>query len=361
MVTRLNSVEKKKRVKVMLALAVLIFVCVYIFIISSSLQMYQEGSHEEMIQAVLKEDDVQKEDEIENVWTINSNSNKEDKRELIVISIAARSKADWTNIDSTSLHKLLLPSIKRTVTPTEKQKYRIEMEVCFDTKDAFFENKEHQQHLQESHPFIPISFVSVPKKRKNKIPFNPCTRAAYDYGASYIVRLNDDTEISTEEWITKGVTTLLSYDPPNVGVVGPTCHEGNTSILTHDMVHRTHLDIFPDYYPDMFDNWYIDDWITRVYGPLRTKKLEDWVVVHHTNTHGTRYAVNTSQQRNLDLAVKRGGELIKAYVTKKQMFNEVLGSDLVTSVSGPMGIHHDEKTSSETLEEEGVLNAPSAQ
>lgn len=39
------------------------------------------------------------------------------------------------------------------------------------------------------------------------------------------------------------------------------------SILTHDMVHRTHLEIFPTYYPAGLSNWYMDDWITIVYQP----------------------------------------------------------------------------------------------
>ncbi len=33
---------------------------------------------------------------------------------------------------------------------------------------------------------------------------------------------------------------LLSFNPPNVGVAGPTCWEGKSSILTHDFTHRSH-------------------------------------------------------------------------------------------------------------------------
>ena len=43
------------------------------------------------------------------------------------------------------------------------------------------------------------------------------------------------------------VRTLRGYAPPNVGVVGPRCDEGNTKILTHDFVHRSHLEIFAHY------------------------------------------------------------------------------------------------------------------
>lgn len=70
------------------------------------------------------------------------------------------------------------------------------------------------------------------------------------------------------------VDTLSAMNPPQVGVTGPTCNEGATWILTHDMVHRTHLDIFDFYYPPLFTDWWLDDWISAVYTKERTKKLE---------------------------------------------------------------------------------------
>ena len=71
----------------------------------------------------------------------------------------------------------------------------------------------------------------------------------------YLVRINDDTEFNTRNWTTIGISKLLSYKPPNIGVVGPFCPEGNTNILVHDMVHRTHLDVISLYYQSEFDNW----------------------------------------------------------------------------------------------------------
>ena len=60
------------------------------------------------------------------------------------------------------------------------------------------------------------------------------------------------------------VRVLGSFSPPNVGVVGPLCAEGNTLIMTHDFVHRTHLEIFEHYYPPVFSDWWMDDWISKV-------------------------------------------------------------------------------------------------
>ena len=46
--------------------------------------------------------------------------------------------------------------------------------------------------------------------------------------------------------------------------MGPSCSDGNMKILTHDFVHRTHLEIFEHYYPPVFSDWWMDDWISKV-------------------------------------------------------------------------------------------------
>ena len=71
--------------------------------------------------------------------------------------------------------------------------------------------------------------------------------------------------------------------------MGPTCRQGNTAILTYDYVHRTHWEVFGFQYPPILKNWWCDDWITRVYGGARTKKLPKQEVKHLIS--GTRYQV----------------------------------------------------------------------
>jgi hypothetical protein len=191
--------------------------------------------------------------------------------------------------------------------------------------------------------------VAVPQTRPHHIPFNVVCRAAYEYGADYIVRINDDTEFLTEGWISRAIQTLESLPAPQrLGVVGPTCDQGNVNILTHDFVHApTHLSIFADYYPDEFNNWWIDDWITMVYGKQRTKKLSDWRVHHHVGKHGTRYSVNHSQKRLLENLVQRGKRQIRHYLANGQRpdpnIYPVLGTDRVSMVAGPMAYLHQQR------------------
>eukprot|EP00970_Alexandrium_tamarense_P016121 scaffold6180_cov194-Alexandrium_tamarense.AAC.2 len=137
----------------------------------------------------------------------------------------------------------LLPSIYTTITDEERANYRVEIIFGYDDDDAHWMELSNQLSAVKSvdnlhlHQPVPVSFVAI-QKRSKRIPFNELTRAAYDAGAKYIVRINDDTEFVTSGWITLATKELQSFNPPNVGVVGPTCNQGNLEILTHDMVSR---------------------------------------------------------------------------------------------------------------------------
>ena len=161
-----------------------------------------------------------------------------------------------------------------------------------------------------------IIFYKFNITQASALPMNSLMQSAADTGAKYLVRFNDDTEIITKDWIKLGVHQLQSFLPPNIGVVGPVCHEGKKSILTHDIVHRKHLDIFKNYYPQILKNWYIDDWISAVYGPTRTIKLKSWVVIHHIEG-GTRYKPEKSQYRLLQPLIGAGKQKIKNFLKAK--------------------------------------------
>ena len=104
----------------------------------------------------------------------------------------------------------------------------------------------------------------------------------------YYYRINDDTEMKTKNWTEQFIDALGNFDPPNVGVVGPTHTGGNTRILTYDSVHYTHIEIHGFYYPRRFPNWYADNWITEIYKPDRCLKIST-VQLLHTKQKGIRY------------------------------------------------------------------------
>ncbi|KAL7537911.1 hypothetical protein ACHAXR_008152 [Thalassiosira sp. AJA248-18] len=261
------------------------------------------------------------------------------------------------------LEEILLPSIYLTITEKERASYRVELILGYDHDDPYWANHDHQiiphksgTPLYEDREPIPINWVSIRKDpngdRPNRIPFNELCQAAYDYGATYIVRINDDTEFISKGWITVATKSLQSLSPPLLGVVGPTCNQGNQDIMVHDFVHvPTHLSIFDTYYPEVLDNYYVDDWITHVYGSRRTKQPKDWEVVHHLKTFWTRYEPTFHQDKLLPSLIKKGSKLVdKAIRKKKELYwygggekrerrrdeLQVLGTETITSVDGPM-------------------------
>ena len=127
---------------------------------------------------------------------------------------------------------------------------------------------------------------------------NDAMLEAYLDHVDYFYRINDDTKMLTGGWTEKFISTLESYDPPRIGVVGPNHSGGNVGILTYDFVHRTHIDIFGFYYPRLFTDWWGDRWITRVYKPNRSTKLTK-VRLAHTLALGQRYSVHYQVKKHI--------------------------------------------------------------
>ena len=120
-------------------------------------------------------------------------------------------------------------------------------------------------------------------------------------------------------WAISFVNSMKSLEK-QIGVVGPLCKQGNIFILTHDFVHRTHLDIFEmNYYPPDLTDWWLDDWITRVYGSTRSTRLDIVEVVHHNTAHKRRYNVDHTKKTHLDTLITDGQVKIKKYMARNDM------------------------------------------
>jgi hypothetical protein len=211
-----------------------------------------------------------------------------------------------------TLFEKSLPSILKTLTVG----FVYKIFIGFDKSDSYF-SKLNNLTKYHAH-FESISLVEV-HCQTFVAAVNAIAKEAYFEGMDYLVRINDDTVFLTTNWSILAIDVLKKYEPPYVGVVGPTCNEGNTVILTHDMVHRSHLDIFPYYYPPVFENWWSDDWISQVYQPDRFTKLTTWTVQHLLKE--TRYVVDWSIQDKLLKAVKEGKIKLQAHALVFQKEN----------------------------------------
>lgn len=147
-------------------------------------------------------------------------------------------------------------------------------------------------------------------KLENKVKkpgpvFNAVLKQAYEGGSDFFFRVNDDSLFQTP-WASKLRDFLIGFGPP-YGAVGPWCTQGNAAILTHDFVHRLHMDIFEGvYYPPVFSDWFMDDWISRVYGRQRTRRLKTVQVEHRVSAHGRRYDVDQEHGKHLTAEIFKG-------------------------------------------------------
>ena len=157
---------------------------------------------------------------------------------------------------------------------------------------------------------LPIFFVRCGFFGKPSWCQNDAMMVAFSDGADYFYRVNDDTEFATEGWPNSFISILASYDPPNLGVVGPLDENREPNFpLTYDFVHRTHIDIFGFYYPREFPHWFADFWIDKVYQPNRT------VIDHSTRLRHsmsvTRYATDRERAGLLPSVVNRYRPLVE--------------------------------------------------
>ena len=205
--------------------------------------------------------------------------------------------------------RTFLPTFCHTASPPFVYKFYL----AYDRIDQVFINERLRDAFQrEFHAAVAsgscrdrciianLSMVECHYAGKPTWAQNDAMLEAYLDDVDYFYRVNDDTRMLTGGWTEKFISTLENYDPPRVGVVGPKHTGGNVGILTYDFVHRTHVDIFGFYYPHVFTDWWGDTWITRVYKPNRSTKLQE-VHLAHTLGLGQRYVVRYEVQRHLGI------------------------------------------------------------
>lgn len=251
---------------------------------------------------------------------------------IAVMSASTARNIDTPTIQNIALFVVLLPSLVQSLDCG----FRYHMIVGYDIGDPFYDKSDNidlvadwfeqyiQKPLYNNHILISLHMVAVTNPQKKPGPvFNEMARYAYKHDADYFYRVNDDTEF-VGYWAKAYVHTLQHILSP-YGVIGPACMGAGNRILTHDFVHRTHMEIFEmNYYPPPLSDWYMDDWMTQVYGPHRTFISTGIQVQHHTTFHGQRYKVDRSHKNMLLYLVKEGREKIIKWMLRHDIADEIL-------------------------------------
>jgi hypothetical protein len=85
------------------------------------------------------------------------------------------------------------------------------------------------------------------------------------------------------------------------------------------------MEIFEmNYYPAQLTDWWMDDWISFVYGQKRTFKAYDVKVIHHTGAHGQRYEVNQENGLALTSLIDQGRQKIRQWMLKNSISERLL-------------------------------------
>jgi hypothetical protein len=159
----------------------------------------------------------------------------------------------------------LLPMLA-TFIETASPGYSYTFYIGYDADDPFYIRTEVHSFFTRVYHDIRWIPMNVPKGHVT-VMWNILAAQAYADGCEYIYQCGDDIKFLKWGWVDASVKQLQQHG--NIGITGPQ-NDGNTSILTQVMVHRTHLDIFDGkFFPTEIKNWYCDDWINGIYSRLR--------------------------------------------------------------------------------------------
>jgi len=187
------------------------------------------------------------------------------------------------------------PSLRQSLQADDGFSYRVYF--GYDSGDPLYDNAENRaaitRRLTDKLKPLPISFkwIGYPHfQGKVFWIYNDLFRQAYADGSDYFYMMNDDVRLLTKGWAKRYVDTLLSSPVhPNFGVVGPVdVRDVHKTHMTFAFHHRTHFEIFGEFYPNAFPNWWSDNWMSLVFGRNATFWLRD-VQIHNTQMAGQRY------------------------------------------------------------------------
>jgi hypothetical protein len=189
----------------------------------------------------------------------------EDTLPLIAIMAGTTSRGFNHTLSDIPLFNVLFPSLLCTLDCG----FNYVFVMGYDQGDPFYDSDKQisdimdwfqkyiARPLQKRNILITLRPVAVinPMHRPGPV-FTAIAREAYKLGSQYFYRVNDDSEF-IGRWPKLYTDKIRSLSLP-YGVIGPSCYAAKDRILTHDFVHRTHLDIFEgQYYPTEFTDWYM--------------------------------------------------------------------------------------------------------
>lgn len=188
----------------------------------------------------------------------------------------------------------LLPSILKTISREEFEKFNIVIYIGIDHDDAVLDDHVYRSTFRKQAEWligekpIALRMFRLPNTHRVAMLWSMLFVKAMQDGADYFYQVNDDLTLVTPNWLTNFTSILDSNN--GFGVVGPwdEFNELKCQVLTMSMVSRVHYDIFGTYYPVEMRDWKTDRWLTWVYGKNYTTCTKDFIA--NNGSAPTRYA-----------------------------------------------------------------------
>jgi glycosyltransferase involved in cell wall biosynthesis len=223
----------------------------------------------------------------------------------VVVPVCSRNQS-YESLADTPLMKRLLPSLEAT----QETGYTYTLYVGYDDDDEFY--CKHVHEFPESIRVVRLTGCQQsPPRAWNAL----ARKAVEDPTVSYVFQVGDDVVLETPGWTSKFVAYLQSKG--NRAVAGPCSPEnhaarmasGTPHVIENAFVHRSHVQLFDGMFHPSIQNWYCDDWISRVYDPFGSKIFTDSVC--RNTVRDARYTIAPCP--NLPELIEESRALLRAH------------------------------------------------
>ena len=172
---------------------------------------------------------------------------------------------DWTSIEETHLHNILLRTLDKHPPPVP-----ISVFVGYDEDDPIYSNEEERLKLNAIYMRFRIIWIPFQPDPGNVVAvWNGLMKVAMKHGFQWFKILGDDIRLPNDpSWLRVFQKAVVKQN--YIGWAAG--YSNNDNIATQFLIHRTHWEIYEFVFPPLIKNWYCDDWMNETY----PEKYKTW-------------------------------------------------------------------------------------
>jgi hypothetical protein len=201
----------------------------------------------------------------------SSSPSENSSKKKICFGIPTKNSVNVTAAESpliTTFLKTFIP----TVSEEEWSRFDFGLYVGYDHGDPLLDGDKGDfkvaLNAATSDRPIHVKYSKLPTSKWLSWIWNVLFVAAMKDQCDYFYQVNDDITMDGTGWVTHFTSSLEQNN--GIGVAGHSDDRWKCGLLTQAFVSRKHYDIFGYFFPLEIRDWFTDNWISVVYGPLGT-------------------------------------------------------------------------------------------